>query len=198
MTGDPMIEHDQLVSDLRGALHEGESGLNYVPRLLRRLLETEAWRKRYDTKTRQTVTFGSFTKFVTTPPTEGLGASMDLVDRIVGEGDPDLVQKLHEAKKIGQGHRSDLDGPHHDSWRSREREETSLAAARLARDAPGEYAAVQSGDKTIHRAAVDAGIRKPRGSVRFDNPESAARTLRKHMSTDDLSTLARLLMESEE
>lgn len=196
MVADPLIERDQLIGDLRGALHDGESGLMYVPRLLRKVLETEAWRERFDTKTRSRVAFSGFVQFVTTPATEGLGATVDLIDRIVGTDDPDLLRLLHEAKKVGRGSRTDL-RLGEESTPSQKGENSSLTARRLAVDAPEEYEAVKRGEKSIHAAALSAGIRRRRIPVRLDSPESAAKTLRRHMPPEARQALARLLLEED-
>lgn len=192
---DQLRHNANLVDSLGSALRSGEHGLSTVPALLRRVLEEDSWRE-FVTKRGEHVEHERWEGFVTTPPLAGLGASMDLVDRIVGHDDTELLLLLRKAKAGKPGRPKKENGS--ESEPIGQTETTDYTVDRLARDAPDEYVAVQSGEKTIHRAALDAGIRKPRGSVRFDNPESAARTLRKHMSTDDLSTLAQLLMESEE
>ena len=46
-----------------------------------------------------------------------------------------------------------------------------------------------------HAAMVRAGFRPATFTVRADSVESAARALRRHLTTDQLSTLARLLKE---
>lgn len=189
MPADPLVQRDQLVDDLRGAIHSGESGLNYVPRLLRKVLETDAWRERFDAKTKQPVAFASFAAFVSTPPTEGLGADMAMINRMVGTADPDLLRLLRDARKVGRGHKRDSDSESIDS------ESASYTAQRLAEHAPEEYEAVKRGEQTIHRAAVKAGIRKHRVPIRLDSADSAARTLRAHMSPDTRHALARLLLD---
>lgn len=192
---DELVERDQLVDSLRGALADGRSGLSYVPRLLRRVLETGAWRERYDAKTRAVVRFRSFGEFVGAQPTEGLGTTMELVNRIVGTNDPGLLRLLREARKGQPGRPKRETKKGEESTPISKGEDSTLTADRLAREAPAEYAAVMGGQKTIHAAALAAGIRKRRVSVRMDDAESAARSLRKHMSPEDLARLAKLLDE---
>lgn len=181
-----------LVESLGSSLRYGGSALENVPGLLKRILAEEAWRE-FTMPRGGVARHERFADFVTTEPTEGLGASMELIDRIVGTSDPDLLRMLREAKKGKPG-------------RPRKGEEnpcesqgiygaTDYAAARLAEQAPDEYEAVKRGEKTIHAAAVAAGIRKRRIPVRLDNPTSAARTLRKHMPLEARQALARLLLE---
>ena len=182
----------QIITDLRGALRDGQSGLNYVPRLLRRVLEEEAWRQRIDSVTHAEVGFRTFAEFVTAAPTEGLGADMALIERIVGLSDPDLMRLL-KAAKAGTPGRPPKETSTDSVEVSRRYTETQEIVDRLARDAPAEYAAVQRGEKTINAAAVSAGIRKRRVSVRLDSAESAAETLRKHMAPGELTRLRELL-----
>lgn len=97
---------------------------------------------------------------------------MELIERIVGTEDPDLLRLLHDAQGAGQGSRSDL-SPRGDSPRSHGGMDAIQAAQRLAREAPAEYEAVRRGEKSIHAAAVSAGIRRRRVSVRLDDAASA-------------------------
>ncbi|GAA2860272.1 hypothetical protein [Nonomuraea rubra] len=195
MTVDLRVENDHLITDLRGAVHNGESGLAYVPRLLKKVLETEAWRERYDAKSRSIVAFKSFGDFVTTPATEGLGASMDLIERIVGTDDPELLILLRTAKARGRGARTDLlDG---ESPSSLADDTTGRDVARLAREAPEELAAVQRGEKSVHAAAIAAGIRRRRIPVRLDDASSALRSLQANSSPEFWAEFKRLVKESE-
>ncbi len=192
MAVNKLIENDQIITDLRGALRDGQSGLKYVPKLLRRVLEDDAWRKRIDSVTHAEVGFDTFAEFVITAPTEGLGADMALIDRIVGSDDPDLMRLLKAAKAGKRGRpRRGSEMIDESSKFSQDHDADDLV--RLAREAPSEYEAVKRGEKSIHAAAISAGIRKRRISVRLDSAESAAETLRKHMPPDQLAQLRNLL-----
>lgn len=182
-----------LVEALGSSLRYGGSALQDVPTLLKRILAEEAWRE-FATPRGELARHDRFADFVTTQPTKGLGASMELIDRIVGTDDPDLLRMLREAKKVGQGHRSDLSHCA-DSTRSRSAEDSANTVDRLAREAPEELAAIERGEKTIHAAALAAGIRRRRVPVRLDSAESAAKTLRKHMPPEARQALARLLLD---
>lgn len=197
MSVDHRVENDHLVTDLRGAVHNGESGLAYVPRLLKRVLETEAWRERYDVKSRTVVAFKSFAEFVTTPATEGLGASLDLIDRIVGTDDPELLTLLRSAK-AGKAGRPRSGEKAVESTGNTSANDTGYAAARLAAEAPEEYAAVQRGEKTIHAAAVAAGIRRRRIPVRLDDASSALKSLRANSSPEFWEEFRKLVLDSDQ
>lgn len=182
-----------LVESLGSALRDGGHGLSTVPALLRRVLDEQSWRE-FVTQRGEHVHYERFDDFVTVPPLKGLGASMDLVERVIGTDDPDLLRLLRTARKVGRGKRTDLQ-PNVESTSSEGAESSPLTADRLARDAPDEYEAVRRGEKSINAAAVAAGIRPHRISVRLDRPDSIARSLRRYMSPDDLALLAKLITE---
>lgn len=71
---------------------------------------------------------------------------------------------------------------------------TPAVAARLSRDDPEIAARVDSGELTINAAAVLAGIRPHRISVRLDKPDSIAQSLRRHLTPDQIARLIALLL----
>lgn len=201
---DNLIRNAHLVDALGSSLRRGDHALGTVPALLKQILEKDAWRE-FETSRGERVRHERFADFVTTPPLKGLGADVDLIDRIVGTADPDLLRLLRDAKKGKPGRPlkgldplGELKGINgEESTPISKGEDTALTAQRLAAQAPEEYEAVKRGDRTIHAAAVRAGFRRRRIPVRLDSPESAAQTLRKHMSADALARLARLLTEDD-
>ena len=67
-------------------------------------------------------------------------------------------------------------------------------ARRIARDRPDMLPAMAAGEyKSIHDAAVQAGIVPRTKTVRIDDPQSCARTLRAHMTAENLAVLVSLL-----
>jgi hypothetical protein len=189
----PLRARGSLVDALSSALDRGNHGLENVPGLLRQVLADESWRE-FETARGEHVTHPQFASFVADPPLRGLGATMEVIERIVGTDDPDLLRMLRQARKVGhgpgRGHKTNGESPDvlgDDS--------TARDADRLAREAPEEYAAVRRGEKSINAAAISAGIRRRRIAVRLDNAESAAETLRKHMAPAELARLRDLLGE---
>lgn len=183
-----------LVDALGSSLRYGGNALEAVPDLLKKLLAEEAWRE-FVTQRGELVQHERFADFVTTPPLKGLGASMELIDRIVGTSDPDLLRMLREAKKGKPGRpRKDTENGE-DSTPISKGEDSTLTADRLAREAPEEYEAVRRGEKTIHAAAVAAGIRKRRISIRLDDPASAIRSIRNNASPEFWQEFRRLVNE---
>lgn len=179
-----------LVDTLGASLRRGGSALANAPELLRQALESGAWRE-FTTQRGDHVRYARFSEFVTTPPLHGLGASMEIVERIVGTDDPDLLVMLREAEKVGQGARTDLQ-PRDDSSRGHGNGQSDYLADRLARDAPELYAAVKAG-MSLSAAAIAAGIRPRRISVRLDNPRSIAQSLRRHLAPELIVELRALL-----
>jgi hypothetical protein len=180
---------------LSSALDRGSHGLENVPGLLKRILADESWRE-FETARAERVTHDRFESFVSQPPLRGLGASIAVIERIVGTDDPDLLRLLRDARKVGRGHRVDLE-PGVESTPGSKGEAADLTAQRLALAAPDEYAAVQRGEKSINAAAISAGIRRRRVPVRLDSPESAAETLRRYMTPEARRRLAELLADEQ-
>lgn len=187
MSGDPLRGNFHVVNSLRSALHKGEHGLSTVPGLLKRVLAEESWRE-FVTERGEHVEHTRFAEFVTTPPMKGIGATVDLVKRVIA-ADPEAVDLLDRA----------LQNPaylHHDdnNIQVKAPQGTSVdrALRKLRTDAPELHAEVLAGNLSAHAAMVQAGFRPRTFTIRPD-PHSAARTLRKHMTADQLAELARLL-----
>ena len=184
-----------LVDALGSALRRGDNALGAIPGLLKRILAEEAWRE-FITQRGEMVQHERFADFVTTPPLRGLGASMDLIDRIVGTSDPDLLRMLREAKKGKPGRPvTPRENPLDSNGISERGEASDYTADRLAREAPEEYEAVRRGEKTIHAAAVAAGIRPRRISIRLDDPASAVRSIRNNATPEFWEEFRRLVNE---
>ena len=78
----------------------------------------------------------------------GLGASVDLIDRIVGTGDPDLLL-LFKAAKTGKQGRPRKGAEKIDDSSIFSQDHDADDPARLARDAPDQYEAIKRGKKSI-------------------------------------------------
>ena len=194
MTVNILVERDQVVCDLRDALRDGASGLQYVPRLLKHVLETEAWRERYDRTSRKPVPFRTFAAFVTAQPTEGLGADVALIRRIV-QSDPTTLDLLDRALVSQQGRRSDLvdnsnEVPKRPTGTSKE-----YALRRLRKDAPELHARVLAGELSPHAAMIEAGFRPPTFTVRADTADTVAATLRRRLAPEMLAEVRQILAD---
>lgn len=195
MSDSVLVENDQVVCDLRDAIRDGDSGLRYVPRLLRRVLETGAWRDRVDRATGQPVPFGSFAEFAATKPTEGLGADLDLIRRVIAN-DAVALDLLDQALRNPEGGSAQRRATV-DVINSGRPDGTSKAYAlrRLRDAAPEIHARVLAGDISPHAAMVEAGFTPPTFTVRGDSADAVARTLRRRLPPDVLADVARMLAE---
>lgn len=75
---------------------------------------------------------------------------------------------------------------------SRDRGQTYIVR-RLKRDRPDLAVRVIDGELSARAAGIEAGFVPRTQTVRLDDPESAARTLRRHMAPEDLAQLKELL-----
>ena len=185
-----------LIEALGSSLRYGGSALEDVPALLKRVLTEEAWRE-FVTQRGEHVEHGRFAEFVTTPPLRGIGATVDLVRRIVAD-DEEALDLLDQALEDGekQGERTDLVNNVNEVKRP-QGNSGARALRKLRRDAPELHAEVLAGNLSRHAAMVRAGFRPKTFTVRADDAESTVRSLRKHMSADALARLARLLTEED-
>ncbi|MEV0843596.1 hypothetical protein AB0I55_29135 [Actinocatenispora sera] len=177
---------------LASSLRRGDNALESVPALLKRILHDGMWRE-FVTQRGELVKHQRFVDFVITPPLKGVGADVRLVRRIVAD-DAEALDLLDQALKGIQGSRTDL---HNNVTKVSQPEGNSREKAlrRLRKDAPELHADVLAGRMSAHAAMIEAGFRPRTFSVRADDADAVARSLRKHMSAEDLARLAKLLGE---
>ena len=195
-----LVRNRHLVEDLGGALRSGQHGLATVPGLLKRVLREESWRE-FTTQRGEYVRHERFADFVTTPPLKGIGASMDLLRRIVAD-DTEALDLLDQALQNPPGGSSKIvltvDNINNENdLGALRRTGTSkdYALRKLRKDAPELHAEVLAGRLSAHAAMVKAGFRPPTFTIRADSPQSIAATLRRRLPPDQLAELARLLLE---
>jgi hypothetical protein len=190
----PLRARGSEVALLSDILARGGFALESVPRQIKDLLRSQSWRH-FETKLGKDVHHDRFVDFVTTLPLAGLGSTPDTIRRIIGD-DMEALDLLDRAVAGRQGERSDLGNNVPEVGRP-EGNSKSKALRRLRDHAPDLHAEVLAGNLTAHAAMVKAGFRPHTFTVRPD-PVSAARTLRKNMSTEQLAELARLLIGAAE
>lgn len=177
------------VAMLSDALRRGGSALESVPQQIKHLLVSREW-EHFVTRLGKEVHHERFAEFVITPPLAGLGASVDLIQRLVAD-DKEALDLLDQALQNPHG------GDHskNDNITLAQPNGTSEAAAlrRLRKDAPELHAEVLAGRLTAHGAMVRAGFRPKTVSVPIGRPDAVAAALRKHMTPADLARLAALL-----
>ena len=177
-----------VVSSLGSALQMGGSALEDVPGLLAKVLDEELWRE-FKTP-RGEARHDSFESFVTTPPTQGLGTSVALIRRIVGD-DPKARDLLDQAMQ-----RTCADNKPVNNVNERPVGNTAdQALRRLRKERPDLHAQVLEGTTSPHGAMVAAGFRPRTATVRLDDPKRAAATLRKKLTAEQRQQLAAYLLE---
>lgn len=189
---DQLRRNASLVEMLGGALRDGAHGLGSVPSLLRQVLEAESWRE-FVTQRGEHVRHERFADFVAVPPLKGLGASVDLIQRIVAN-DVEALDLLTHALKNPVGHPaiSNIIKERAPTGTSKE-----AALRKLRKDAPELHVEVLAGRLTAHRAMVQAGFRSPSFTVRADSAESVAGALRRQLDPAVLNEVVRLLRETD-
>lgn len=180
----------QLVRHTEGALRHGAENLGNVPALLRALLLEKAWRE-FSIPNGDPVTYRRFSEFVAAAPPRGLGADLQTLERVVAD-DKEVRQMLRDAERIGKPGPPADGEMRGDSSRISD-DQTGKTDARLARDHPEMFERVKAKELSTNAAAVMAGIRPRRISVRLDRPDSIARSLRKHLTPEQVAELRALL-----
>lgn len=183
-------ERASLVDTVGSALSRGEHTLTILPQLIRKLLVEEAWQE-FETKMGKHVSYTQFDEFVITPPLAGLGASVDLIEKIVRD-DPETLLLFRKALKrpVGRPEKTVdiINGLERPTGTSQ-----AYALQRLEQERPDLLERVKCGELSPHKAMREAGFRKPRIAVNLDDPESAAKTLLTHSSPEFIEELKRLL-----
>lgn len=194
MTSQSAKANAVLVQALGSGVRSTSNGLADVPVLLTRVLQEEAWRA-FTTPRGQLVEHSRFIDFLTTPPTAGLGASVDLVRRIVADDQVarDLFERaLHDAQVPGE--RTELlDNGQDAEGKAPPGNRQEAVLRRLRKDAPELHARVMNGELSAHAAMVQAGFRAKTVTVPTARPETCARTLKKNMNAEDVKALIELL-----
>lgn len=186
---DPLRARGSDVAALIDTLRRGGSALESVPHQIKQILRDETWRH-FVTRLGKEVRHERFADFVTTPPLDGLGADIALVRRLIAD-DTEALDLLDQALQNPQHVKTGNPDLNNIKVRGTSRD---YALRKLRKDAPGLHAEVLAGRLSAHAAMVKAGFRPRTFSVRPE-PKSAARTLRKYMTADQLAELARLLTQ---
>ena len=176
------------VQPLAQVISSGEKGVGSLPGYLMWLLEHGAWRE-FQPPMGPVRRHATFDEFVEAKPLDGLGTTIETIVALLNSH-PDVARRtdalraLRAARKIGQGTRTDLE-PECDSRRS-DHKGTDYLLQRLHDQAPAQYERVTSGELSVNAAAIAAGFRPRRLSVRLDDPTSAVRTLLKHFTREQI------------
>jgi hypothetical protein len=181
------------VAALESAIRYGGSGLTDVPDLVVKVIDGELWRQFKSPKGQEN--HPTFEAFVAAPNPGGLGATVDMLKDLCHRR-KDVLDRIDEAlqEQKRPGARTDLVDNVHKVERPSGNSE-SAALRRLRKDRPDLHARVLAGELTAHAAAIEAGFRKRTTTIRTDDPESIAATLRRQLDPDVLTHVTKLLTE---
>jgi len=194
-----LLRNDEHVSHLREMAFSSE-GLNAIPEMVAEIIENDRWMKRIirDTGQPAEYTEGQFVNFVTDPPLKGLGLTLARLSQLV-DSDPivqDKVAKLAAGKK-GKRPKKERDTDNrviNSSGRQSPVGNTRLAGLnRLRKDRPDLHRRVLDAELSVKQAKREAGWVKPTVEVRTDDMPSAARTLKRKLTDEQIAELKSLL-----
>lgn len=94
---DDLVMRDQISESLYRSLRGGEQGLKLVPGLIRRAIDERIWSERKVRQMRNKIAaFPSFTAYIESSPPEGLGATLELCERMIGD-DPEALALFRQV-----------------------------------------------------------------------------------------------------
>lgn len=148
---------NDMVDSLWEAVNHGGAALADVPRIIKDILITGAWRERR-IRTGDIVKHDKFYDFITKKPLEGCGWQPDQILSLIDK-DVETLVLWREAMKHKQGDRTDLVDNINDVARSAG---TSRAytVTRLKSQRPDLFDRVKGGEISANAAAIEAGFRK--------------------------------------
>jgi hypothetical protein len=158
VTLNPLVENHQIVAALWDAVNTSSGSLENVAPLIKRVLETGAWRCRIVPQLgNEPVKFNDFLKFIETKPLRGCGWPHDKIPPLLKD-DPEAVRLWRKAT-VGEKH------VHHDDNNNviiKAQQGNSLAYTldRLQRERPDLFERVKAGEMSANAAAIAAGFRK--------------------------------------
>ncbi len=191
MEYDQLIRNDQVVQQLSKAIAGGLGNIRYIPNMVKEIIEKEMWKERRILQSGEIVQFTSFAEFVTTPPLEGLGASMEDIRLLCRDDEQATRLLLEEIEPINPNgtNRHTPEQTRYNNIIPRQGDDPSYKLARLKRDNPELAQAVINGELSAHAAAVEAGFANPKVSINLRNLESAAGTICRKLDRDEVLEL---------
>ena len=180
--------NDILIRGLQNVVDEGSHGIDSLPKFIKKVIREEAWTIRIVESTGQVVEFDSFQQFVESHPPEGLGCSLDRLQRLCDDDDEAGLMIRRATTK--EPHRPKK-GESNDNIISNSAQGTakSYTLDRLDRERPDLYERVVDGEMSANAAAIKAGFRTKTVSVPVRKGgevqiERAGDTLIKHFGAD--------------
>jgi len=190
---------DSTVEVLAKAL-ASTSFVDNVPDLIVSVIEHDYWRERVIERTHEVACFTRFEDFVRTPPLEGLGSTLDIIDRLC-KGHRKAEDALDRVMQRTDGRPSLNDETVYNiNSFSEERPAgtgTAYALRRLRAQRPDLHEQVLADMLSPHAAMVQAGFRKRTVSIPIDDPADVARRLRALLTPEQRRNVAALLATEE-
>ena len=200
--------HWTVVREVISATDTGAQVMGALPGLVRRLRDEEAWRE-FATPDGRVHHYDDFAEFVQAEPPKGLGGRVTPLIALCGS-DKDLAEWVGREARVAERVRG-LDGktinaadnhspePGRDIITTRSDTDGGTSAdyltRRIVRDYPEIAERMKAGEfRSVRAAALEAGIVAQTLSVRVTDPASVARSLRKHMTPEQIAQLVALLM----
>lgn len=170
--------------------------LKDVPHILSNVIKRASW-KRWRWIGNE-FTASTIEEYVSRHPPKGLGASVDLVRRLLVEH-PDALEEFEQALRGDKAQALDAQAPdlkgrgQHGKPRGAKnctmfRDDASYALARLRRDRPDLHARVLAGEISANAAMVLAGFRKPKPSRKL-GPLDRIRAILPKLSAEEIRIL---------
>lgn len=183
--GHSLVERGGLVESLWHAVNHGAASLVNIPGLVRRVIETEAWKERnYDGEVWRNSTF---LDFIVTKPMQGCGWPPEKIEALIKD-DPEILSMWRKAITPPKHKHHDSDNVTiTDRGNSR-----SYTLVRLERERPDLYRKVLAKELSPNAAAIKAGFRERTFVVPLD-PKRAAIAIRRHFNKKQVEELGKEL-----
>ncbi len=207
-TADDLRARTSIIDALSSSLDRVAQGLSSVPGLLHQVLAGEKWRH-FVTLRDEEVRHENFMDFIRTPPLKGLGATEDLIRRIVAN-DLATLELLDQALQPARGcpargialtvspclrdePTAETSSKFNKQPPVQTRTTRDAGLRKLRQHAPEYVLRVESGEMSVNGALIQAGLRQRTISVPVSTPDAIARALRKNLSKADLAQLVEIL-----
>ena len=187
------------VAALGSAIRYGGSSLADVPILVIKVVEGDLW-KRFRSPAGD-VEHCSFEEFVIKPKPGGLGSTVSMLQDLCRSNKAALaaIEKATQRSAGGDRRSESYQEIIVDNIHNERPSGTSESAAlrRLRKHRPDLLAQVLNNEISSNAAAIQAGFRPKKFTVRSDKPESIVATLQSQLDPEILAMVIKLLLEED-
>lgn len=153
------IECGQLCQTTIESLYDASGGLSIFPRLLKKVIVTEAWKRRVSKG--RVIELDSLRKLITEKPIRGWGEDPRKVEALIKD-EPEVLAMYREAMKGKPGRppkEHDKNSSNTTGFTTEDRGK-AYTLSRLQRESPELFQQVCDGELSANAAAIQAGFRK--------------------------------------